>query len=252
MFTRRFSILCAALALASVPAFANIVTYSFTASGTSIADGRDQDGTASFKIDTTAKTIAVTLTNTGLVDGISATLVGVVWSFDAGNTPGTLTLASASAAGAVDCSGGANGPCPTTALPASPYQWVVNAGSGPGGAVITSPNLFAGGGSGKPYAIVDGNTDGNSDGLSNAQHNPYLLGPVTFNLTFTGTVTSIDSAALYFGTAGEHQDGGRPVCTDCTINTTGGNVPEPTSVVLLGSILIGITGICRKKLQRNS
>lgn len=251
MLTRRFPILCAALALASLPAFADIFTYNFTASGNSVADGRDQDGTAKFVLNTTNKTIAVTLTNTGLVDGVSATLVGVVWSFHTGNTPGTLGLTSAIAAGAVNCTGGADGPCPSTALPASPYLWGLNAASGPGSVVVTTPNLFAGNGSGKPYAIVNGNTDGDSDGLRNAQHNPYLLGPVVFNLTYTGNVTSIDSATLYFGTAGEHQTG-RGGCTDCTINTTGGQVPEPTSVVLLGSLLIGITGICRKKLHRNS
>jgi hypothetical protein len=232
---------CALLALAAAPAKADIVT-TFDGSGTSASDGRVQDGEVVFDINQGTKTITVTLknTDTATIGGISQTLVGVTWAFDAGNAPGTLTLSTtATAAGAVNCTTSAN-PCTSATVPSGTFGWGLDAGSGPGSVSVTTPNLFAGDGSGKPNGIVTTNIDGSSDGLSNAQHNNYLVGPVTFTFTYTGTVTSIDSANLYFGTSGEHQSGGS--------GTTQSTTPEPASFLLLGTVLVIAGRFTKKKL----
>jgi hypothetical protein len=232
---------CALLALAAAPARADIQT-TFDGSGTSASDGRVQDGEVVFDINTGTKTITVTLKNTDMatIGGVSQTLVGVTWTFDDGNSPGTLTLSTtASAAGAVDCSSGA-ATCPSVTPTGTDFGWGLDAGSGPGGASVTSPNLFAGDGSGKNQAIVTSNIDGSSDGLKSGPHNPYLVGPVTFTFTYTGTVTSIDSAKLYFGTGGEFQSGGG--------GTTQSTSPEPASFLLLGTVLVIAGRFTKKKL----
>ena len=43
------------------------------------------------------------------------------------------------------------------------------------------------------------------------------------------------------------------LCTDCTPGTsTGGEVPEPASVFLLGSVFIGVAAVFRKKARQNT
>jgi hypothetical protein len=238
---------CALLALAAVPARADIVT-TFDASGKSATDCptsttcRVQDGEVQFDINTSTKTITVKLTNTdpATIGGISQTLVGVTWAFDNGDAPGTLTLSTtATAAGGLDCTAGTTA-CKSVTPSGTDFLWGIDASSGPGGVSVTTPNLFAGSGSGKPNGIVTTNIDGSSDGLSNAQHNPYLVGPVTFSFTYSGTVTSIDAATLYFGTSGDNQSGGS--------GTTQSTTPEPASFILLGTILVIAGRFTQKKL----
>src|SRR5690349_21401632 len=94
----------AAVAFLSVPAFAD---FTFNASGTSAADGRVQDGQAVFTISGSTITVKLTNTDPNTIGGISQTLVGVAFTFDAGNVPGTLTLSTtATAAGAWNCTAG--------------------------------------------------------------------------------------------------------------------------------------------------
>src|SRR6202030_3903688 len=91
--------------------------------------------------------------------------------------------------------------------------------------------LFAGGGSFHPDGIVNSSMNPALDGLSNSQHNPFLLGPVTFTVDYSGTIAAITSANFYFGTQPDVVGGGSSCTGDCGVTVT----PEPASMALLGT-----------------
>jgi hypothetical protein len=91
----------------------------------------------------------------------------------------------------------------------------------------TSPGFFAGQKSGcfalEPGAIVNSGVLGTSpNGLTTGPHNDLLLGPVTFTFACPNcnADTRFSNAVWYWGTDGQHN---------------GGSVPEPTSILLLGT-----------------
>jgi hypothetical protein len=203
----------------------------FAFNGTSSADGRPQKGTAEFT--TTSTSLTITLTNTANpVGGISSVFDGISFTFAAAPTSLTLTGVT-STNGIVNCGGGS---CSFTAGPTSDnttfYGW------GSSGA-LGSPLLAAGGGSYKPYGVVNSSII-TTDGIPNAQHNPYLNGPVTFVFSVGGWTEpgSITAATAIFGTAGETQRG-VPVDTST-------QVPEPATAVLLASGLLPLLRRRRK------
>jgi hypothetical protein len=225
------------LLLAGTPLFAANFDILFTAAGTSASDSRAQDGTAEFVWNGT--TLTVKLINTeGTTTGISSLLDGLTFTLAGATFSGITSVSDPN--GLCNFSGGV---CTTPSAAqvtagdtTSPFNWGANAGSGPGGASVTTPNIFAGSGSGKPDAIIANNIT-NTDGFQNdTSHTPYLFGPVTFTLSFTGgPPTGVSNVALWFGTAGENQS-----ATGCTVggpNCRTPTVPEPTSLALLGGVL---------------
>lgn len=252
MKIKRLAVLLTGLAILGLPAYADFTT-TFIVSGNSASDGRAQDGSATFTLN--GSTFTITLTNTETITtGISSTLVGVVFSFDPGDTGAITGITSGSAPNGACVVSKTTHLCTSVSTPASPFGWGANAGTGPGGVTVTTPNLFAGDGSGKPDAIVASTNTGapsvnDTDGLFNSEHNPYLVSPVTFTLGFTGTITSVDAATLYFGTGGESQTGcisGSPGCG----GTITGSTPEPSSIALLGGGLLLSLIAFRRKLRR--
>jgi hypothetical protein len=187
-----------ALAIASIAAAGQAQAITFTASGTA-GDGRPDNGQVDFSFNATYTDLLVTLTNTagaGQLGGISSVLDGVKFTLS-GVALSALSLNTAYAAasfdpnGTVNCTGAS---CVTNAAPVSVTT--------SGWTYATTGLLSAGNGSFKPYGIVNTNL-AHTDGIPNAQHNPYLEGPVTFDFSITNpsnAAISVTSANLYFGT----------------------------------------------------
>jgi hypothetical protein len=226
--------------LLSAPSQATSFTFSEVGSSASEGSARQQSGTVVFDIEPTF--ITVTLTNDDtVVNGIAAGLTGV--KFTLGGAPGTLSLVAGSgtAAGEVDCTTG-NTPCDSVPLDAANWGWA-----------LTGGGLFAGNGSYKPYAIANANT-AQADGIANAQHNPLLLGPVSFTLHFTGTEpTGVSAVSLYWGTGPETQDATPGTGTGTGTGRSGDGetpVPEPASLLLLGTGLAMVSNRVRNRNKK--
>jgi len=92
--------------------------------------------------------------------------------------------------------------------------------------------------------------------ITNDQHSPELFGtlgkPVTFHVYASSVTAStmianvIDSAQFYYGTSGGKDN--IQVCVNCGGGGGGGgNTPEPASIFLLGSGVVGIASRLRKR-----
>lgn len=235
-----------AFGLAFGPSLASAIPieYTFTANG--VTDGASQQATAVFTFDSSdLTTFTIELTNNAQPTAkIASLLDGFEFSFSEAVT--SLALDSVSAMAVVDCSDSAD-PCPPPDDPAPAlYGWgTLFAGSDAAlGAGITN-----GGFSYKPYGIVNANYDapGGDGGLSNGQHNPLLIGPVTFTFSVSGltTVPDISSVMFLFGTVPDSQDG--TTCTNGDCGTPDEQVPEPHTAALLGLGLLSLAWVARRR-----
>jgi hypothetical protein len=225
---------CLILASSAKPVFADIV---YTTSGTT--SGGSVSGSATFVI--SAGKLDVTLTNTSTIHNAADVLTGLSFTL----TGGTLTgLTGASAAGVEDC----------TNVPCSAASGVGNLTDADYGWTLSGAALDAGAGSFKPGGVInpaDVASDANPSFTGN--HNDYLVGPVTFQLSYAGSPTNVSGITFHWGTAAAGSDNTSGTVTGTgTLNGTSGTVPEPTSIILLSTVFVGIMLIGRKKRQQNA
>lgn len=261
MKIRSFSF--AALALAgfalTTPAFALTCSGGYfisDAAGYINASGFTADA-ASACVTLSGSTITVTLENdTASITNVPNMLVGFSFTITGGGTAGPITQVTSGIGDVngpfLDCT---TNPCTytntfvdqnTSTTLGSPYTWGTGNGLttyGSSGFTGTfggaNTGLFAGNVTGSPDnqtgtgtnfslhpAAIMNDSATHSGGLTNAPHNDTLLSDVSFTMTCTGSCSGFRNGVFYWGTDGI---------------SAAGQVPEPTSILLLGTVL-AITG----------
>jgi hypothetical protein len=227
-FKSRYLITIAALFILSAPAFADQIIV--TPIGSTL-DSLPVSAQAEFSFSTDS----ITLTLTNLQSDPTAVIQNISdFQFWLNQDTSGSSLTSSSGLERTVASGGTYTDGSTVST-----GWIFS--------TPTTTSIYLNGlgvGSDVPAHTIIGAPDGtdvyssaNSSIAGNGPHNPFLAGSVTFDLSVPGVDanTTVLSAIFSFGTVSGETVGG------------GGPIPEPTSLLLLGSGLAGLAVWFRRK-----
>jgi hypothetical protein len=226
----------AAAAMLGLAPLAAADTLTFTSiPGATGPDGRMLGATATFTFDGACSvdcTLTIELANTRPMNGVTQALTDFEFSVDA-----TLALTGADALAFADCTqvdANSDPICVFSLAPAdsNAYDWTLT--GGPSFVLAADPLTNLG--------IVRLPIDAGSDNVANPLVNPWLVGPVDFSLTYTGTL-NVSDVSFSFG------PGGR-------LHTVVAAVPEPgpLALVAIGALAMGLSlrGARRVAADRSS